>query len=161
MVTQSRLKELFSYNPDDGLFTRIAPVKKANVGDIAGCHTKNGYITISVDCKTYYAHRLAFLYVHGYLPKQIDHKDLIRHHNWIDNLRPANHQLNEANKRQPKNALSPYKGVQQHGKKWKARIKVNKKEIHLGMFECPIEGAKAYNEAAKKHFGEYARLNNV
>lgn len=56
-----------------------------------------------------------------------------------------------------------YKGVSFHkaSGKYRACIEVNKKHIHLGLFVCKLEAAKAYNKAAKEHFGEFAKLNEV
>ena len=45
--------------------------------------------------------------------------------------------------------------------KWQAVICINKKFIYLGCYEKEIDAAKAYNEAAKKHHGEYAMLNII
>ena len=39
------------------------------------------------------------------------------------------------------------------------RIVVNRQPIHIGYFRDPIEGAKAYDEAALKYFGEFAVTN--
>lgn len=163
MTTQKRVKQLFDYDEKTGLFTRISPVRKANVGDIAGTVAKNGYITISVDCKRYYAHRLAFLFMTGDMPKQVDHKDRNRSNNKWSNLRKATHSNNEANKPAKKGCKSRHKGVSVHHSTgmWRSRIKVNKKEISLGLFKCETDAAIAYNAAAKKYFGEYCILNEV
>jgi hypothetical protein len=58
---------------------------------------------------------------------------------------------------------SIYKGVYWNTgcNKWLAKIGVNRKRIHLGVFACEKEAAKAYNRAAIKYFGEFARLNNI
>ena len=163
MLTQDRLKELFDFNSDTGVFTRTGRQKKCNVGDIAGCIAKNGYITISVDSKRYYAHRLAWMYVFGFIPEQIDHVNRNRADNRICNLRPANHSLNESNKQTKSGCASKYRGVSIHKRTgmWRARIKKDKKEIHLGLFHSEIDAAKKYNEYALLHFGEYSVLNEV
>lgn len=61
---------------------------------------------------------------------------------------------------------SQYKGVSYYKhrtsyKKWVAEIRCNRKRVRLGAFESEIEAARAYNEAAKNLFGEFARLNPI
>ena len=59
--------------------------------------------------------------------------------------------------------FSKYKGVGLHGyrKKWRSYITVDNKHISLGYFASEREAAEAYNEAAKKYFGEFAKLNFI
>ncbi len=54
-----------------------------------------------------------------------------------------------------------YRGVDKgHGKgRWRARIIANGQNIHLGVFSCSEEAARAYDAAAVKAFGEFAVLN--
>ena len=59
------------------------------------------------------------------------------------------------------NINSKYKGVDWNKNKWRATIEVDRKKIHLGRFDNEQDAAMAYNEAAKKYFGEYAYLNDV
>ena len=47
------------------------------------------------------------------------------------------------------------------GGKWNARIGIDKKKISLGYFDTPEQAALAYNEAAQKYHGDYAKLNEV
>lgn len=58
---------------------------------------------------------------------------------------------------------SKYKGVDfnKNRKFYRARIAVNYKRIYLGVFSTQEEAALAYNEAAKKYFGEFAVLNVI
>lgn len=77
------------------------------------------------------------------------------------NLRPASHGQNSANIAPPRNNTSGYKGVVWHKKSgaWCARIGIDGARKHLGLFDDPVEAARAYNRAAIEAFGEYAQLN--
>lgn len=83
------------------------------------------------------------------------------------NLRKCTHAQNNQNKEKLRRNKSGYKGVnwfkyqKPHGKggRWTARIMANRKCIHLGYFDTALEAARAYNEAAVKYHGEFARLN--
>lgn len=45
--------------------------------------------------------------------------------------------------------------------RWVASIHIKNKRINLGYFKEEIQAAQAYNEAAKKYYGEYANLNII
>lgn len=79
------------------------------------------------------------------------------------NLRKCTARQNSLNHGFNKNNTSGYKGVGWHKQvsKWRAYIEVNKKHISLGLFENKKEAALAYNTAAKKHFGEFAKINTI
>jgi len=80
-----------------------------------------------------------------------------------ENLRICSKAENARNVPKYRNNSSGFKGVSwcHEQKKWRAIIGVNGRLVHLGRFTTKEDAARAYNEAAKKHFGEFARLNNV
>jgi len=79
------------------------------------------------------------------------------------NLRICTHAQNLRNKRLSKNNTSGFKGVNwnKNSDKWEVRIKTDGKSKCVGYFKCLLTAAKAYNEAAKKYHGEFARLNEI
>lgn len=103
--------------------------------------------------------------------KEVDHKDLDKLNNQKHNLRLATRAQNGFNKKAPKNNTSGFKGVHYHNtgwrlsRPWRARIAITtkdgRKDIHLGFFPTPQEAAKAWNKAALKYHGEFARLNEI
>lgn len=90
-----------------------------------------------------------------------DHRDLKRLNNQRYNLRVCTRSQNCQNKFRSSKNTSGYKGVVWHKKleKWQAQIQRTKKNTHLGYFDTPEEAAYAYDVAARKRFGEFARLN--
>ena len=88
-----------------------------------------------------------------------------RNRNTLDNrrlnLRTANNSQNQANRSAMKCSTSGYKGVCWHkgDSKWRAQICKNRKVKYLGVYSNEIEAARAYDEAAKELFGEFALLN--
>lgn len=91
----------------------------------------------------------------------VDHVNGYRLNNLRRNLRPATVGQNNANSapRRP----DKYRGVYWVEKLGKYRVKLTAggKSIHVGLFENEHEAALAYNEAARHHHGEFARLNDV
>lgn len=93
----------------------------------------------------------------------VDHKNSNGLDNRRANLRLCTSQQNSLNSNKHKDNTSGYRGVSWHveDKKWYARISINGKCKYIGSFEHKKDAALAYNKAAKKHHGEFARLNSV
>lgn len=91
--------------------------------------------------------------------EQVDHINGDGLDNRRTNLRICNGSQNQHNRKLQINNKSGYKGVYFNKRKWTARIVVNNKKIYLGRFTDPTEAARAYDEAAKKLHGEFARTN--
>lgn len=93
--------------------------------------------------------------------KEVDHRD----HNGLDcrrsNLRIATRQQNCCNRRSGVKTKSGYRCVTPFRDKWRAYITINRHQYHVGVFDDPKSAALAYNEAAVKHFGEFAVLNEI
>lgn len=93
--------------------------------------------------------------------KLTDHKDGDGLNNRRSNLRAATGQQNNCNCRKRAGTSSQFKGVSwgTRDEVWSARIRVNWKLLSLGYFTEELDAARAYDAAAKEHFGEFARLN--
>jgi len=94
---------------------------------------------------------------------EIDHVSGNRLDNRRENLRRVTRSQNNQNQAPCRPGTSQYKGVYwfKRVKLWRAQIKIDKKGISLGYYNSETEAATAYNNAAIKHFGQYARLNTI
>jgi hypothetical protein len=153
-LTAARLRELFNYDPETGLFTRLVQTaSNARVGTVAGSLNK-GYILVCVDRMRFFGHRLAWLYVHGRFPaKHIDHINGIGHDNRIVNLRECTHYENLQNITARKHSTSGYVGASFHKQtgKWQSKIRLKGKHIYLGVFQSKEEAHEAYVKAKAKY----------
>lgn len=96
----------------------------------------------------------------------VDHIDRDTLNNTKANLRVCTNAENLYNRVANKNNPTKFKGVTLFKRKrsrlrYRARISINNKSISLGLFDTPIEAAKAYNEAALKLHGAFACLNVI
>lgn len=159
-LSHSELRRLLDYNPDTGILTwRVRAARRIKVGDPAGSCAHRGYLKVKVKCGQYLAHRLAWFWVHGEWPSlDVDHIDGNTSNNRLSNLRLATKSQNLANRGAPSVNTSGFKGVAARlGGGWRARIRVDGKNIELGTFYTPEEAHAAYIAAAVHHFGEFAR----
>jgi hypothetical protein len=140
---------------DDDDFARISEYQWhiTSRGYVAGTVTING------TPKLVYLHRFLLNAPPG---RYVDHINGDRLDNQRDNLRLVTRAQNQWN-RQVQHNQSGYKGVSWHRRKRKfyARIQANGQRYHLGYFDTAEEAAQAYDAAARRLFGEYARLNGV
>lgn len=92
---------------------------------------------------------------------EVDHRNNQGLDNQDENLRLCTSSQNKSNIGTRRNNTSGYKGVDSRRGKWRVRLKVDGVDVLCKTFPTIEEAAKAYNEAAKEHFGEFARLNPV
>lgn len=93
--------------------------------------------------------------------EEVDHINRNPLDNRKKNLRVCTRIQNEMNKPVRKGSKSGLKGVRLVRNSWVARIKINRKFLHIGCFKSKEDAARAYNEKAKEIYGEFAWLNPV
>jgi hypothetical protein len=137
-LTQERLKELTTYDPETGIFVwKKVTTNRVKIGSKIGSVMANGYVSMAIDTRRYYAHRLAWLYTHGYFPEnEVDHINRIRTDNRISNLREVSGSCNSRNACAPNGGATTVKGVAwyKRHKKWRARIRDINKSPFLGYY---------------------------
>ena len=151
-MTQSQLKSHLHYNPSTGVFTRLDTNRPSRLNKPTGNIATHGYVRIGIKDKSFYAHRLAFLYMTGKVPKEVDHLDHDRTNNKWSNLREADRTMQMRNTKLSKNNASGHHGVDYvsvNKNKWVARIMVDYKSIHLGSFKHKEDAIKARKHAEK------------
>lgn len=160
MELRDRLLELFNYDPETGQFTNWCSRGRAKEGARAGSPTRHGYRRIIVDYEKHYEHRLAWLYVYGYLPNELDHIDGDRSNNAITNLRECSRTENNFN-REPYAGRSGLTGayLDKRNLQWYSKIQVRGQIIWLGNFSSAEEAHEAYTSAVLKYAEEFAFVN--
>lgn len=147
--SQQEVRLMFEYQKGN-LINRHTRGPSAVKGSIAGTLIKTvGYQSIVIKSKRYQTSRLIWIYHNGDIPDKmvVDHINRDTTDNRIENLRLATFTQNEYNK--------PRKGCSLEKGKWRARIKVNGRNIHLGLFDTEDAAVKAYQDYAQSLHGEY------
>lgn len=156
-ITQTQLKEILKYDKQTGDFTwRYTRSSRAVKGSIAGTLHPDGYVFIRIDGRNYSAHRLAYLYVRGYMPSQIDHRNTVKSDNRWANLRRCNNVQNRRNTGLYSNNTTGVKGVYLDKRgKWIARASVRGVLNYLGSFDLKKDAKEAYQKFVKGLHGDF------
>lgn len=145
-IIQEDVKSLFEYHNNGCLKYKIQRGNMA-IGKTAGTIDKSGYSMITINGKRYLTHRLIYCYFYGDLNNdlKIDHINGNKLDNRIDNLRKVTVQENGFN--------SKCKGYSYNKleRKYKAKIVVDGKAIHLGSFDKEDDARQAYLKGKEKY----------
>lgn len=154
--TQVRLREVFDYF-DGELYRKCAN----NRLKLVGCESDHA-IVVMVDGVLHGVHRLIWIWHNESIPMgmNIHHVNDNRFDNRIENLRLANVRDSIRSAGFRKSNTSGLKGavLNVRNGKWRACIKVNKVQKHLGVFDSKEEAHTAYCAAAVKFHGEFANF---
>tara|TARA_R110000796_G_scaffold7451_1_gene25613 strand:- start:267 stop:749 length:483 start_codon:yes stop_codon:yes gene_type:complete len=116
---------------------------------------KYGYIRVGINKKNYLLHRIIYKYFNedwdiSDISKnnQIDHININKSDNRIENLRILNSSQNNRNRNKFKNCSSKYIGVSwsKRDKKWVGTIRVCGKIKHIGYYDNEEEASEAYQK---------------
>lgn len=160
MISHCALLRLVTYNPNTGDFTALIQRGCVPAGKVIGSVGNHGYIQFRIEGKMYLGHRVAFFYMTGRWPIEVDHRNRLKTDNRWPNLREASKSQNSFNKPAMSRSKSGIKGVSWNARrcKWYAFIHDGCKQHYLGSFDDQNEAQSAYAEAASKLHGEFARV---
>lgn len=152
--------EMFYDDEDhDLVMSRHWMLEKSNHTFYAYAQKSKGSSSTKRICQTWKFHREVMNASDDY----VDHKDGNGLNNCKSNLRLCTQQQNLRNRRKCINNRCGYKGVSFHRQMglYRARVSVDQKQVFYRYFKTAIDAARAYNEAAIRHFGEFAKLNLI
>lgn len=149
---------LFTYDRETGvLYWRIRNGNHTRRNYVAGSikGNNNGYRRVRIKGKNYMEHRIIMTLCFGHIPEnaEIDHTNHVRDDNRLCNLRFVTGSENSRNKSVSSKSTTGVTGVHfsKTRKKYVAQIKVNRKIMHIGMFDTLEEAAAARREAELKY----------
>lgn len=150
-MTQEELKTLVNYDPITGIFINLKR------GEVVNYIRGKGYLGIQLNKTKYYLHRLAWLYMTGIMPEQVDHIDTNKTNNKWNNLRIADNSSNQHNKNLQSNNTSGVKGVcwDKINSKWIAKVNFKSRCYNLGRFASIPEAEEAIKQKRLSLHGEY------
>lgn len=158
-ITAERLRDVLDYSIVSGRFYWR---ERSSVDGAVRCNgemTDRGYLRVRIDGVMHRLHRLAIVWVTGANPvAYVNHADGLRSNNAWLNLREATSRLNNVNRK--RQSSTGYRGVVKTiGHRFSARIRCEGKMKHIGTWERATDAARAYDDWAKKLYGEFAILN--
>ena len=145
-LTQETLRSIIHYDPETGDFTR-------KTGEIARTTMNTRYREISIQNHKWLAHRLAFLYMIGEVPKFVDHINQLKGDNRWCNLRACSHKENMRNTKVRKNSITQVRNVRKHIRSglYHVVLKIDGVRKSFGYYK-DLETAAIVAEQSRNHY---------
>lgn len=155
-LTKEYLLWLFHYDRENGklywknhwAFNRA----QALIGNEVGVIENTGYLTVGINYKRYYIHRIIWFIEKGSLPKQfIDHVNGDKKDNRVENLRLVDNRKNQQNQKKHREGRLPGCYYHIRRQRWVAQIKLpgEKNQRYLGLFDTELEAHQRYVQELK------------
>lgn len=158
-LTKELLNDYFRYE-DGKLYHKVSNSNNSKIGERAGTNVGSGYREVSVNGKKYREHRIIYLMHYGRVSKYIDHKDMIRNNNKIENLRECTNSENMMNTKAHLDSEIGIKGLCYYDgfpKPWRAQMSIKGKTIIRKRFLRKENAVYALGCLRSKHHREFAR----
>lgn len=150
----NKWNEVFLY-VDGVLIWRVRASQRTKIGDRAGWVGNNGRISVEYKGESHLAHRVIWEMHHGDIPHGmvIDHINHNPQDNRLENLRMVSIAENARNRKTPVNNTSGFQGVSwnKFRGKWCAKISVNGKKKHIGLFDDISDAILARKKTNEEH----------
>jgi hypothetical protein len=160
-LTLKLVKSLVEYDPNTGVFTWLKPATRVSAGDVVGSIDAWGYSVTKIRGNVVKLHRLAWFYMTGQWPKNVDHINRCKHDNRWCNLREVfDESLQQQNRGVQKNNTTGVRGVHYRADSglYVARVRVNKMQVFYKEFRTLEDAREARLAAERKHL-PYSPLN--
>jgi preprotein translocase subunit SecF len=157
VINKDYLNSILEYR--DGDLYWKEPKRGRRLNRKIGVFTKQKYLKITINDKTYLLHRIIYIMFHGNLNEQIDHIDGNSNNNRIENLRKATNSQNNQNKPISKANKSGFKNVSwsKQKKSWKVQIDISNVKTFFGYYKDLELADLVAQEARNKYHKEFAR----
>lgn len=164
MLTQAYLKSILYYDPETGIFTWVRSGRTGWNGKEAGSvfstkRSRARYRRVRILGVNYLLHRLALLYMDGFMPDRVDHKDEDGLNNRYLNLRSCTRSQNACNVKTKANNSSGKKNVYYRPdllNPWRVSFNVSGKLLHIGNFPTIELAAEAARSKRIELHGDFA-----
>lgn len=136
-IIPDSIRDVLDYNPETGEFVRKVHRGRYYAGQKAGCIDKKGYVVIRYNGRGYFAHRLAYFFVHGEQPYIIDHINHQTADNRIANLRNVDRVINGLNQKKTVGVfwkINPQNGIGYWRSAYRSKYLYSGKSILLAYF---------------------------
>lgn len=139
------LRSLLRYDPETGHFWWLQASPKRDMSKPAGFGNGRGYLLIRIGIHRYLAHRLAWFFVYGQWPQELDHINRDRSDNRLCNLRTATRSENMTNSSGWAESTLGVKNVSRHRSGFRVQISRNGLNVLDKQYHCLGQAVKERN----------------